>query len=769
MPPTSEARYVIGDSPIWGNESDRILGEIEQKLRRTSSDPSGDIRSLKDDASRVFKRCADPRAEPESSSQLVVGRVQAGKTSNFTVVTGLARDNGYQLFIVIAGTKTELLTQTLGRLSKVLGGHTASTLPAFWVRKLSTGNEDSLNAFAAQVRTKLDALRSSPSGVGQAAVIVVLKEDDNLRSLAVVLEKLGNWIPLDTVPTLVIDDEADQASPDGRVRNPASSSTAIHNGIADVRRLLPWHTFLAYTATPQANLLMELKGLLHPRFVTVIDAGKDYVGVEELFGSNSKVRFACEVLDTPPPPGVAPESLKRSIATFLVQIVMVREYRTSVLREPLRSSQDPICVTMLVNPAMEVSEHATWRELIDTVFDSWGSQFGDLDDLGTVRIVDDFIRPAWRELRESLNSEGIGFECPDEPSRSDLEMLGRLIPYVERRTINSRTAQAGVRLPSDDEWNQSVAWVFVGGEILGRGQTLNNLMTTYMPRPAGVGAIDTLQQRGRFYGYHGSYLPLLRGWFEPNALALYNDAANSESALLASLSDVDRSEMPLSEWTRAFLLGRGRLKATRANVIPRSVRTFSTTKWAFTQNYLVDEEINRANEDVLAGILQDPAIEPVLWPNEVRTDRCNYTFQLSMDRFLELLNSWNVDLPEIQRLADLSLVLSRVDEQVAGEKVTVVLMDRLSGRPKQLTETSYRSLKGSSSGIVDRRQIGNAVGQSQRQVVDVNCVTAQIHMFRIGTARDERQAQIVVDHAPSLVVWLPEDLRHRVLTFDPGD
>ena len=114
-------------------------------------------------------------------------------------------------------------------------------------------------------------------------MLVVLKQDDNLLSLQTVLAKLDALMPLETIPTMVIDDEADQASPDTRVRRAGPTTSVVHADIAGVRELLPWHTFLAYTATPQANLLMELNGLLHPRFVTVIDSGGDYVGVQELF------------------------------------------------------------------------------------------------------------------------------------------------------------------------------------------------------------------------------------------------------------------------------------------------------------------------------------------------------------------------------------------------------------------------------------------------------------------------------------------------------
>jgi hypothetical protein len=140
-----------------------------------------------------------------------------------------------------------------------------------------------------------------------------------------------------------------------------------------------------------------------------------------------------------------------------------------------------------------------------------------------------------------------------------------------------------------------------------------------------------------------------------------------------------------------------------------------------------------------------------------------------MSTFLELLNDWNATGPEIQALADLSLLIGRIDEQSEGATVSVVVMDRDPSAPTDLATTSYRSLQGSRQGSGSRDRIGNPVGQQQRQVVDDENVTAQLHVFRVGdTANPVQNTSILARHAPSLVVHLPESFRHRVMTFDPG-
>ena len=51
------------------------------------------------------------RHAAQNRTGLVVGNVQSGKTTSFTTVAALARDNGYRMVIVIAGTSENLFFQ----------------------------------------------------------------------------------------------------------------------------------------------------------------------------------------------------------------------------------------------------------------------------------------------------------------------------------------------------------------------------------------------------------------------------------------------------------------------------------------------------------------------------------------------------------------------------------------------------------------------------------------------------------------------------------
>src|SRR5947209_8365852 len=73
-----------------------------------------------EEARRILRRCVDPCGPPQSQTGLAMGYVQSGKTTSFTTVTALARDNGYRLVIVIAGTTEPLFFQNRDRLIEAL-------------------------------------------------------------------------------------------------------------------------------------------------------------------------------------------------------------------------------------------------------------------------------------------------------------------------------------------------------------------------------------------------------------------------------------------------------------------------------------------------------------------------------------------------------------------------------------------------------------------------------------------------------------------------
>ncbi len=110
----------------WVPEKKEITEEFLQSKSKDPNGPSYEdltdgVNSVLQEAQRILGRCLPPTDPVGRETGLVVGYVQSGKTMSFETVISLARDNGYGLVIVLAGTKNNLRDQSEDRLKKDLG------------------------------------------------------------------------------------------------------------------------------------------------------------------------------------------------------------------------------------------------------------------------------------------------------------------------------------------------------------------------------------------------------------------------------------------------------------------------------------------------------------------------------------------------------------------------------------------------------------------------------------------------------------------------
>lgn len=192
--------------------------------------------SVLQEAQRILGRCLPPNEAGISETGLVVGYVQSGKTLSFETVIALARDNGYGLVIVLAGTKNNLLDQSEERLKKDFG--------------IDDGDENwyhlhnPTTSQKSQIESRVSAWQKKPTK--KSVLITVLKHGGHLEKLAKVLGSLS----LDKVPSLIIDDESDQASLNtkaARIKARLAAVTDVsttYKSILMLRAVLPHHSYL---------------------------------------------------------------------------------------------------------------------------------------------------------------------------------------------------------------------------------------------------------------------------------------------------------------------------------------------------------------------------------------------------------------------------------------------------------------------------------------------------------------------------------------------
>jgi hypothetical protein len=294
--PLARWSSVVGPETLGLLDHLRLPPESSERLQR--------------EAVSVLGRCAPPAHPNGHETGLVLGYVQSGKTMSFTTVAALARDNGYRLIIVLTGLTRNLFNQSGDPLERDL-------------RLTERGDRHWL--FLPNSRLRSDVLQSIqmaladedhlPGARRTTVLITVVKNGTWLDPLRRLLSELG--LALATVPTLIIDDEADQTRPNNNVRDGTESAT--YRRILAVRQQLPHHTFLQYTATPQAPLLINIIDILSPNFAEALTPGPTYTGGRAFFEGDLALARRIPDNDTPTtnhPLHEPPESLLEAMWVF---------------------------------------------------------------------------------------------------------------------------------------------------------------------------------------------------------------------------------------------------------------------------------------------------------------------------------------------------------------------------------------------------------------------------------------------------------------------
>ena len=316
--------------------------------------------TIVDEALCVLRRCVPPTNVGPSQTGLVVGYVQSGKTTSFTTLAALARDNAYRMIIVIAGTTEPLFFQTRARLIDALRLESRPRSNPWRHITQPKLREDS----HLRIRDTLlewESPTASPEE-RRAVLITVMKHHQHLQHLTDVLRQANAA----AVPTIIIDDEGDQAGLNTRVNQGNQSTTYAR--ILALKTLLTNHSYLQYTATPQAPLLINIVDVLSPSFAEILNPGPGYVGGTEFFVNQP--RLVRDIPQNQVPTNANP--LNAPPATLLEAM---RLFFTGVAVGYITGQPDQNC-SMMVHPSQRTDPHrqfyhwvtdarSQWRQILD--------------------------------------------------------------------------------------------------------------------------------------------------------------------------------------------------------------------------------------------------------------------------------------------------------------------------------------------------------------------------------------------------------------------
>jgi hypothetical protein len=421
-------------------------------------------------ASRIIELSVDPLggAPAEPSDGLLYGLIQSGKTSILTVSAAMAADNGFDCILVLTTDNDPLYEQTLDRVKAALRGLTI----------LGKKDWKDPGRFGKQLQAK-------PFG------IVCSKNGSMLKSLLEAFKTAKSK----KLSILIIDDEADQASLNTFTAKKSGKVSTINQAITDFRNYFPVNTYLQVTATPQALFLQTPGHRYRPTFTVLTEPGAGYVGGDEFFGAGNVHLLRSVDIDEvallkatnqPKPNGALPAGLKKALYTFFVGAA------AKVITRPADN------FAFLCHVSMSNKDHEYTRLLMDDFRGDVISAFKS-NPSSKYATVEKALKQAYDDLASTEKS------LP--PFADILAKISFYIPGANIKLINATT--------SDEIKLDSVFNIFVGGNKLGRGVTIKNLLVSYYGRNPKTPRADTVLQHARMYGYRHKDLGVTRLFLPP--------------------------------------------------------------------------------------------------------------------------------------------------------------------------------------------------------------------------------------------------------------
>lgn len=552
---------------------------------------------------------------------MVVGSVQSGKTASMLGVAAMALDRGVDLIVLLAGTRVGLWLQTYERLLAQLDGSTPDD--AFRRREarlILPQPADILNEQRAEPSRYLQRpLAKLALKAGRPLICVVPKEDDHLLMLRRFLQHVVDepFLDLRDKPfsMLVLDDEADDASvldSENSLKVTPRLITALWSGDSDLsetrhENLLA--SYVAYTATPQANYLQATHnplsprdfnaslrvpggaGSRHPRSLTFNEpAGvASYYCGGEVFYEHLRVTPAAALTKSSPFPQIRDNE---SVAEFETRHKALRwqmlsdALRSYFVGAALRLHQSGVSLveargrlfetaqaaqaaspgphTMLHHPSARKGDHfAAALDIVRWSFALPGAeQTTEVpgEDLGVTEFRMsaaglarrlDTEEDSWRDWLSQFEATRIGLATlPNAPyppiSQASWPAIRRILteeifPNVAIRVLNSDPASDDRPRfqPEAVDGGYTVApdtlSIFVAGNVLSRGLTLEGLATSLFLRGASEPAADTQMQMQRWFGYRGPHLPFCRVLTFDDQLQLFRSYHVNDNALKSEI------------------------------------------------------------------------------------------------------------------------------------------------------------------------------------------------------------------------------------------
>ena len=468
------------------------------------------------------------------SKGLVIGYVQSGKTSNMMALTTKAIDVGYKIVIILSGTNKILRSQTQRRFDKQILGkeiispgylsnenYTPTEVDEYFEDddyedfithpKLTDGGRVIIKRITTSggnglvTRKGVSSINFRPNFGGKintrknldtndAYFAAIMKNTTGIKKLKDEIIDAG--IDLNDIPILVIDDESDSASPNVASRKKDITNISKTNeAIRDLLKELPRAQYVAYTATPYANVFVSPNNEddIYPKdFITTLAPSPGYMGSKDFEHPKYKRDIWLEGGDH------NLETMQEAVDAFVLSgaIKLYRIENFGVSEKLARHH------TMLVHESSANIDHEEMSRLIQKEIWEKSDYFGGK---GMQRLKTLYEKDFIPHSKGLQNSEPQAKNLP----KNFKDLNSFILNAIEKIQSGGNIFKIVNQEWEDPDFSKESIWkVIIGGNKVSRGYTIEGLTISYYTRPTTAG--DTLQQMARWFGYRADYKDLVR-------------------------------------------------------------------------------------------------------------------------------------------------------------------------------------------------------------------------------------------------------------------
>jgi Z1 domain len=468
-----------------------------------------------------------------------------------------------------------------------------------------------------------------------------------VKKNATVLRRLLQWLQvankgiLNNCPTLIVDDEADQASVNAS--GSEDKRTKINELLLQILSILPKAAYVGYTATPFANVFIDpsVPEDLYPRdFIVDLPKPIGYFGAQQIFGREPLTQDEPEQeydgldmirhIGEEEIPFLGPRGNKDRL-TFVPKITSslenaLRYFWMATAARDVRGDADEHS-TMLIHTSLYTAVHQLFYPHIEAYRQSF------LKDLKTrnALLLED-LQSLWSQESSLVPSAKVG-----EKGTSFDELVPYLVNTVDKTKVVVENSRSDQRLIYGDS---AKIQIVIGGNTLSRGLTLEGLVVSFFVRA--TSAYDTLLQMGRWFGYRPGYADLPRIWMTEELEGYFYDLATVEQEIRNDIKLYEDASLTPTQFgvrirVHPTLSITSRLKMTAAIPckVSYSATLQQTTHFKHKDKQWLTDNINAAKS--LIRLMKERGIN-----EEVARDKKTVFQGVTVNMILNFLNEYNI-------------------------------------------------------------------------------------------------------------------------------